>query len=106
LSRVKKILQTKQAELKERIANTQTTEREETKEARTDSAKLWEDSDIRDGLDDEVSNELEQVNQALRRLDSGEYGTCESCGKMIGSSRLVALPYAVLCIECAGRDQN
>lgn len=42
---------------------------------------------------------LAQVNAALERLDSGNYGICARCGKAIDSRRLERLPYATLCIE-------
>lgn len=43
---------------------------------------------------------LEQVKHALKRVEDGTYGTCESCGKTIEAARLRALPYASLCISC------
>jgi RNA polymerase-binding protein DksA len=43
---------------------------------------------------------LEQVEKALVRLDEGEYGTCQRCGKDISVSRLEAVPAAELCIAC------
>jgi RNA polymerase-binding protein DksA len=43
---------------------------------------------------------LQEVNEALRKLDEGTYGVCESCGKPIGEKRLRALPEATHCIEC------
>ena len=36
---------------------------------------------------------LDEVEQALRRLDEGSYGRCEACGRFIGYARLLALPY-------------
>jgi DnaK suppressor protein len=44
---------------------------------------------------------IEQVQAALRRLDDGTFGVCESCGADVGAERLKALPYAAQCIECA-----
>ncbi len=44
--------------------------------------------------------ELDDVNAALRKLDSGRYGECESCGEAIALARLQALPRARLCLEC------
>jgi RNA polymerase-binding protein DksA len=41
-----------------------------------------------------------QINLALERLDAGQYGICERCGKEIDPRRLNALPYATLCIAC------
>jgi len=42
-----------------------------------------------------------EVNQALARLDAGEYGLCSECEEPIAEARLKALPYATLCIQCA-----
>ena len=43
---------------------------------------------------------LKKVQQALTRIDSGDYGYCESCGIEIGLERLQARPTATLCIDC------
>jgi RNA polymerase-binding protein DksA len=43
---------------------------------------------------------LDQVNQALARLDTGTYGICVRCGKEINPRRLEALPYVTLCVDC------
>ena len=37
----------------------------------------------------------------LERIDSGKYDVCAECGEKIGASRLSALPYTRVCIECA-----
>ena len=46
---------------------------------------------------------LEQVRDALGRLDDGTYGKCESCGEKIDPARLEALPYVTLCLLCQQR---
>jgi DnaK suppressor protein len=43
------------------------------------------------------------VVRALEKLDDGTHGTCDVCGKGIGPGRMEALPWAVLCVEDAGR---
>ncbi len=43
---------------------------------------------------------LEEVERALQKIDTGEYGICEDCGKPISAKRLKALPWAKYCIEC------
>ena len=88
-------------ELSKRLKTTQATEGHEVEEGLDSNAQLWEVSEVRDGLDDEAATELNQVNEALARLDAGEYGFCKSCGNEIGVMRLEALPYATLCIDCA-----
>jgi RNA polymerase-binding protein DksA len=47
---------------------------------------------------------LRDVDIALAKLTSGEYGTCEGCGRSIGSERLEAIPWAGLCIDCKRAD--
>ena len=39
-----------------------------------------------------------QIREALKRIGDGSYGTCESCGKPIGTARLEMIPYASLLI--------
>ena len=43
---------------------------------------------------------LDQVNEALARLDEGRYGHCFDCGHEIPAARLRAMPFAVRCTEC------
>lgn len=43
---------------------------------------------------------LQEVRQALQRLDNGEYGVCEECGEEIPLPRLKAQPMATLCVGC------
>jgi RNA polymerase-binding transcription factor len=43
---------------------------------------------------------LDQVENALARLDAGSYGICSGCGGKIPPGRLKALPYAEFCVEC------
>ena len=60
-----------------------------------------ENEDVLRNLNEETRHELQQVRQALRRLDAGDYGICAKCGDDISPARLSALPYATLCIKCA-----
>ena len=43
---------------------------------------------------------LYQIDEALKRLDDGSFGVCQQCNQPISVSRLKAVPYASLCIEC------
>jgi RNA polymerase-binding protein DksA len=49
---------------------------------------------------------LREIDDALARLDDGSYGKCAQCGQKIASERLAAVPYAVLCIQCARKDEG
>ena len=52
-------------------------------------------------VDQNTADLLDKVEHALGRLESGEYGSCEVCGKPIPVARLEALPYVTLCVDCA-----
>jgi DnaK suppressor protein len=43
---------------------------------------------------------LEKIEEALIRLDSGNFGICTDCGDEIAERRLRALPFALRCKEC------
>jgi len=43
---------------------------------------------------------LSKIEEALERVDEGEYGVCEDCGEDIGIKRLEARPVTTLCIDC------
>lgn len=49
---------------------------------------------------DRLADRKVLIEQALRRMDRGEYGYCENCGQPIAPDRLEALPFATLCIRC------
>ena len=43
---------------------------------------------------------IRKIQDALRRLDEGEYGICVNCGEEISEKRLMARPVATWCIDC------
>ena len=49
---------------------------------------------------------LQQVDDALARLDNGTYGLCVNCGKEIDAARLTAIPYAPLCLDCQSKRER
>jgi DnaK suppressor protein len=52
------------------------------------------------------AQELNAIQDALARLNRGEYGYCQRCGDEISPARLEAVPYATLCIECQTRVER
>jgi|SRR5579863_6223278 len=49
---------------------------------------------------DRSARRFRQIENALRRLESGEYGTCANCEEEIGPNRLRAVPWTQLCLKC------
>ena len=54
--------------------------------------------ELDEGLEENAGHLLAEIDEALRRIEEGTYGTCLACGGPIGEERLGAVPYATLCI--------
>jgi RNA polymerase-binding protein DksA len=50
---------------------------------------------------DQTRRRLADVDAALARRETGNYGVCETCGRPIAPERLAARPAARTCIDCA-----
>jgi len=46
-----------------------------------------------------------KIEEALQRLETGEYGICEECGEDIAIDRLKARPVTTLCIDCKSSQE-
>ncbi len=53
------------------------------------------------GLMDSERKILIEIDNALKRIDDGTYGICESRGERIPRERLKAIPWARYCVACA-----
>ena len=62
------------------------------------------EADIQDDIEFALiqmkSETLNKINDALIRLEQGDYGNCFECGEEIAEKRLRALPFAVRCKDC------
>ena len=62
------------------------------------------EADIQDDIEFALiqmkSETLNKINDALIRLEQGDYGNCFDCGAEIAEKRLRALPFAVRCKDC------
>ena len=47
-----------------------------------------------------VNRTLQQIEEALHRIDDGTYGVCTSCGQLIRKPRLLNQPFVLTCMEC------
>src|SRR2546429_4787792 len=62
--------------------------------------------DIEFALIQMKSETLNKINDALVRLEQGDYGNCYDCGEEIAEKRLRALPFAVRCKDCEEVKEN
>lgn len=57
-------------------------------------------------LGERETAELEQIDEALHRIDLGTYGQCIDCGIDIPAARLHAAPEAPRCIDCQDKQEH
>jgi DnaK suppressor protein len=71
-----------------------------------ESAEADIQEDLEFALVQMKSETLNKVNDALVRLEQGNYGNCFDCGEEIAEKRLRALPFAVRCKDCEEAREN
>ncbi|MCK9196231.1 MAG: TraR/DksA family transcriptional regulator [Syntrophales bacterium] len=49
---------------------------------------------------------IREIEEALTRIDQGEFGICQNCGSTISDKRLWAKPTSSLCVECKEKEEG
>ena len=57
-------------------------------------------------LSEKEHQKLEEINEALQRMEEGTYGICVVCGRSIEEKRLLAIPEAKKCIKCKAAEER
>ena len=70
-----------------------------------DQAQMSNEEFVSMSLNGIEYDQLRQVNEALDRLDNGDYGVCQECDEQISPRRLQAVPWAAYCVTCQERAQ-
>ena len=105
LDKVKKILESKQAELEHIVRNRDGIVIEKSADA-LDEVQHAAERDLAIRNLDRESSLLRNVRSALRRTEDGSFGICVNCEEEISPKRLAALPWASFCILLGrGRSQ-
>ena len=65
-----------------------------------DYASLCTDNLIDSAINNQQLKELQEIEEALKKIENGTYGICEMCGEPIRKLRLKVKPYAKYCIVC------
>jgi RNA polymerase-binding protein DksA len=71
-----------------------------------DSATATLNREIDYTLEENSEHVLAAIEEALRRIDEGSFGTCARCGQPIAEERLEAIPYAIRCIDCKRLEER
>lgn len=65
-----------------------------------DYAEVSSDSFKEGIIANQQIEELKEIEEALKRIEKGTYGTCEMCDEKIALGRLKAKPFAKFCTPC------
>ncbi len=73
---------------------------------RADPSASWIDWEAApEPVSELTRRELADIDDALRRIEEGRYGRCESCGGPLGLQRIRAIPEARFCLSCSGHRE-
>jgi len=64
-----------------------------------------ENDEVINSLESETQEELQQVKNAIERIEQGKYRICSGCEEEIPAERLTAIPYTTLCLKCAAKQE-
>jgi RNA polymerase-binding protein DksA len=57
-------------------------------------------------IEDSTEHVIAAIDEALKKIEEGTFGTCAHCGSQIAEARLEAMPYATKCIECKRLEER
>ena len=72
----------------------------------TDRASLESERNFELRIRDRERKLIGKIREAIKRLDEGTYGLCESCEEAIGVARLKARPVTTMCIDCKTEQER
>jgi DnaK suppressor protein len=103
LEKYRRLLQEKKTALLAELAKTRHAEQETTEESTQDIADKAVSSYTREflySLNDAERSTVQQIDQALARIEDGTFGLCLNCGTPMNEKRLSAIPWSRHCVEC------
>ena len=107
LTHFRKILESLKSELLGDIERTVHTMQDEATVFADPNDRASQESDIALELRnrDRERKLIKKIDEAMARIDSGDYGYCNNCGVEIGLKRIEVRPTATLCIDCKTLDE-
>lgn len=94
-------LEQKLTQLQQRLGKIERDLRQPSDPDSEERAIARENDEVLERLDNSAREELQLLQAAITRIDTGTYNVCSRCGKHIAPQRLEALPYTTTCISCA-----
>ena len=100
-STFKQQIETRIADLRERLATVESALDEPTSADLNDQSIELEDDEVLEAVARAGLQEIIELEKALGRIETGSYGICQKCGDEISTERLQAVPFALVCRDCA-----
>ena len=72
----------------------------------TDRASLEADRNFELRIRDRERKLIAKMQEAIKRIDDGTFGICDTCGGPISEKRLTARPVTTQCIDCKTREEK
>ncbi len=109
LEKYRRLLQEKKTALLAELAKTKNAEEETTEESTQDIADKAVSSYTREflySLNDSERSTVQQIDQALARIEDGTFGFCLNCGSPLNEKRLTAIPWSRHCVDCQELEEK
>lgn len=93
------------ADLEERIKSSDVSEQRVIGDI-FDDADLEQSREFNLLLTTRERQKLKQIEQALLKIENGEFGICENCEQDIPVGRLKVMPFTTLCVKCKSQQES
>lgn len=105
---LRKMLEDLRGEIQEKLRSLRASPSPQQAEVRDPEEQSVQDfvQDVELALMQMTSETLGKIDDAIHRLERGEYGTCAECARDIPAARLTALPFALLCVPCQEQEEE
>lgn len=97
---IKKILLAKIEYLESKLSKSGATPFPDYGEDEESAVSEVEDYDTNLGLNNDLEKDLNAARTALKRIEEGNFGVCQKCGRQIERKRIEAYPAAAFCLDC------
>ena len=105
LSKLKEIRKTLLGDVEKNIKIGQSEPSEPVADITDDAARAYS-NELMTSLGEQGWEKLKQVDEALEKINDGNYGICSTCNQPIPESRLDVVPFAKFCVECLSKIEN
>ena len=98
-TKLEKIRSTMIGEVKKKYKTEKNGPNEQVADIADEAAQSY-DRQLMMGFGEKEWGKLRLVEEAIEKMDSGQYGICSECGELIPEGRLKVIPFATHCVDC------